>query len=111
MCANLSRCSPGPWPSGYRSGPVPRPPPDTPVADRHRAAPEFDQRGPGNRVESGSGCARKADPADGGSGHAAATQLPVCITQDGLPVSWTLSACRRASRPLNFGDPARDPPY
>jgi hypothetical protein len=45
MCANLSRCSPGPWPSGYRSGPVPRPPPDTPVADRHRAAPEFDQRG------------------------------------------------------------------
>jgi hypothetical protein len=91
MCANLSRCSSGPWPSGHRSGPVPRPPPDTPVADRHRAAPEFDQRDPGNRVESGSGCARKADPADGGSGHAAATQLPVSITQDGLPVlSWIL---------------------
>jgi hypothetical protein len=74
MCANLSRGSPGPWPSGHRSGPVPRPPPDTPVAGRHCAAPGFDQRGPGNRVEPGSGCARKADPADGGSGHAAATQ-------------------------------------
>jgi hypothetical protein len=91
MCANLSRCSPGPWPSRHRSEPVPPPPPDTPVADRYRAAPGFDQRDPGNRVEPGSGCARKTDPADGGSGHAAATQLPVSITQDGLPVlSWIL---------------------